>query len=101
MYDTINLFLSPIPVQERGDSIGLSSLLKRSNKIQKRIDFFIDWVYYNNRRSLLEKHTRKNAFCAYEVESAMECGDYGGLQRWQLTIIHLSFGERKLHLQRV
>ena len=28
----------------------------------------------------------------------MECGDYGGLQRWQLTIIHLSFGERKLYL---
>lgn len=46
---------------------------------------------------LLEKHTHKNALCAYEVESVMECGDYGGLQRWQLTIIHLSFGERKLY----
>ena len=29
----------------------------------------------------------------------MEGGDYGGLQRWQLTIIHLSFGERKLYFQ--
>ena len=46
---------------------------------------------------LLEKHTHKNALCAYEVESVMECGDYGGLQRWQLTIIHLSLGERKLY----
>ena len=47
---------------------------------------------------LLEKHTHKNALCTCEVESVMECGDYGGLQRWQLTIIHLSFGERKLYL---
>lgn len=46
---------------------------------------------------LLEKHTHENALCAYEVESVMECGDYGGLQRWQLTIIHLSLGERKLY----
>jgi hypothetical protein len=34
---------------------------------------------------------------ACEIESAVECGEYGGLQRWQLTIIHLSSGERKLY----
>ena len=34
---------------------------------------------------------------ASEVESAMECGEHRGSQRWQLTIIHLSFGERKLY----
>lgn len=45
-----------------------------------------------------EKHTRKNAFIVYEVESVMELGDYGDLQRCQLTIIHLSYGERKLCL---
>lgn len=36
-------------------------------------------------------------YFAYEVESVMECGEHGGLQRWQLTIIHLSASERKLH----
>ncbi|MBP5701880.1 MAG: hypothetical protein J6W85_05530, partial [Lachnospiraceae bacterium] len=41
-------------------------------------------------------HTRKNALYADEVESAMGSGEHGGLQRWQLTIAHLSFGERKL-----
>jgi hypothetical protein len=51
--------------------------------------------------SLLEKHTHKNASCTDEVESVMEGGDYGGLQRWQLTIIHLSFGERKLYFSKL
>ena len=34
--------------------------------------------------------------CAYEVESVMGRGEHGGLQRWQLTITHLSASERKL-----
>lgn len=46
----------------------------------------------------LEKHTRKNALYADEVGSVMGCGEHGGLQRWQLTIAHLSYGERKLHI---
>ena len=37
-----------------------------------------------------------NALYVCEVQSVMEGGAYGDLQRWQLTIIHLSFGERKL-----
>lgn len=55
-------------------------------------------VYYNGRKSVdfHEKHTRTNAFVVCEVESVMEGGDYGDLQRWQLTIIHLAYGERKL-----
>ena len=36
---------------------------------------------------------------ACEVESVMECGKHRGSQRWQLTIIHLSFGERKLYIK--
>ncbi len=28
-------------------------------------------------------------------------GEHGGLQRWQLTIAHLSFGERKLHIMMI
>ena len=38
---------------------------------------------------------------AYEVNAVMECGKHGGSQRWQLTIIHLSFGERKLYTKEV
>ena len=38
---------------------------------------------------------------AYEVNAVMECGKHGGSQRWQLTIIHLSFGERKLYTKEI
>ena len=42
-----------------------------------------------DRRLLLEKQTRKNAF-VYEVRAVMGSGEHGGSQRWQLTIIHLA-----------
>ncbi len=38
-------------------------------------------MYYDCRRKLLEKHTRKNAFIAYEPEPVMVCGDCGGLEK--------------------
>lgn len=37
---------------------------------------------------------------ACEVNAVMESGKHRGSQRWQLTIIHLSFGERKLYYER-
>lgn len=35
-------------------------------------------MYYDGRRKLLEKQTRKNAFITYETEAVMGCGDCGG-----------------------
>lgn len=40
-----------------------------------------------------------NALYVYEVQSVVESGAYGDLQRWQLTIIHLAFAKESCDLR--
>ena len=48
------------------------------NLIVSSIDNQIEQMYYDGRRKLLEKQTRKNAFITCETEAVMEGGDCGG-----------------------
>ena len=71
-------------------------MIAKLSFLELSIDIYVRITDNTIRGRPLEKQTRKNALFAGEVESVMGCGEHGGLQRWQLTIAHLSFGERKL-----